>query len=65
MAFKDIVKAAKAFIGLPLVYLGVLALAIGRLAGWNNNNVLDLSAVVSVAAGIVFYVIRKKHESNY
>ena len=53
------------YLGLPLVYIGVLWLAIYFLVGWTDSNALLSIGVIMIAIGIITYVIKMKRESKY
>jgi uncharacterized membrane protein HdeD (DUF308 family) len=51
--------------GLPLVYLGVLAMAVVYATGLSNHNWLMLLALFLIVAGIVGHVASLRHDSKY
>ena len=53
------------YLGLPLVYLGVILLVTCFIVGWTNSNILLISGVFLIAIGIITYVIKTKKESEY
>ncbi len=53
------------YLGLPLVYIGVLWLAICFFVGWTDSNALLSIGVIMIAIGIITYVIKMKRESKY
>ncbi|MBQ5982792.1 MAG: hypothetical protein IJL54_11555 [Prevotella sp.] len=53
------------YLGLPLVFVGLLWLVICFLAGWTNSNALLITGVILIAVGIITYVMKMKNESNY
>ena len=53
------------YLGLPLVFVGLLWLVICFLAGWTNSNTLLITGVLLIAVGIITYVMKMKNESNY
>ena len=53
------------YLGLPLVFVGLLWLVICFLAGWTNSNALLITGVILIVVGIITYVMKMKNESNY
>ena len=53
------------YLGLPLVFVGLLWLVICFLAGWTNSNALLITGVLLIVIGIITYVMKMKNESNY
>ncbi len=57
-------KISAKTIGLPLVYIGAVALIVCVLTGFTKNFLLIISASI-IIVGVVFHVYALKHESKY
>ena len=53
------------YLGLPLVYVGIIWLIVCFFAGWTNSNALLMTGVIFIIIGIITYVIKTKNESDY
>ena len=53
------------YLGLPLVYLGILWLVVCYFTSWSNSNTMLLIGVILIIIGIITYVIKIKKESEY
>ncbi|MCD8296149.1 MAG: hypothetical protein LUC88_01090 [Prevotella sp.] len=58
----NIIKAR--IIGLPLVYLGAVALIVSVLTGFTKNTLLIISALI-IIVGVVLHIFALKRESKY
>ncbi|MCD8290817.1 MAG: hypothetical protein LUC91_04870 [Prevotella sp.] len=57
-------KISAKTVGLPLVYLGAVALIVCVLTGFTKNILLILSALI-IIVGVVLHVYALKRESKY
>lgn len=55
----------KHYAGLILIILGVLALVLTRIASLSGNNILLLTGLLLIVAGIIVHIRSIKHESRY
>lgn len=51
--------------GLPLVYIGVISLAILYFTGYTNYNAINFLPIIAILLGIVGYVKGEKRKSIY
>jgi uncharacterized membrane protein HdeD (DUF308 family) len=55
----------KYYAGLFLIILGVLVLVLTRIASLSGNNILLLTGLLLIVAGIIVHIRSIKHESRY
>lgn len=55
----------KHYAGVFLILLGVLALVLTRIASLSGNNMLLLTGLLLIVAGIIVHIRSIKHESRY
>ncbi|MBP5258800.1 MAG: hypothetical protein J6Z41_08735 [Prevotella sp.] len=48
------------YIGLVLLYCGVLLLAIGYMVGWTNNNLFLTGVFVAILIGAILHLKKNK-----
>lgn len=55
----------KYYAGLFLIILGVLVLVLTRIPSLSGNNILLLTGLLLIVAGIIVHIRSIKHESRY
>ncbi len=48
------------YAGLALILIGALILILSHFCGWNNINAVNVSAYVTMVAGLITYIIAGK-----
>lgn len=62
---EDNMDKIKYYAGLFLIILGVLVLVLTRIASLSGNNILLLTGLLLIVAGIIVHIRSIKHESRY
>ena len=58
-------QARSAWVGLPLVYVGVLLMVVFYVAGLTDHNFLLLAPLALIVVGVVGHVYHEKHTGQY
>ncbi len=61
----DFLQAHSAWVGLPLVYVGVLLMVAFYVAGLTDHNFFLLSPLSLIVVGVVGYVHHEKSKGQY
>lgn len=58
-------QAHSAWVGLPLVYVGVLLMVVFYMVGLTDHNLMLLAPLALIVVGVVGHVYHEKHAGQY
>ena len=61
----NMIKKATHYMGLPIIYIGMIILLVTHLLDIGKHNLLHLIGLALIIIGIIGYIVNDKCQNNY